>query len=144
MAVLTDEQLAFLRSNTAAAMVTVGADGFAKTARIGVAVVDGHLWSSGTQSRTRTERLRQDPRCTLFVFDDGPSWVAVEGEVRLLEGDEGIDANIRLFRQMQDNPDGPFAWFGQTYEEPDFRELLRADGRLVYDLTPTKAYGLLA
>ena len=46
---LSDRDLELLASNHAAAMIAVAADGVAKAARVGLAVVDGQLWSSGTQ-----------------------------------------------------------------------------------------------
>jgi hypothetical protein len=64
---LADADAEFLSSEHAAAMVTVGSDGRPKVARVGVALVDGRLWSSGRQDRVRTGRLRRDPRCTLYV-----------------------------------------------------------------------------
>ena len=78
---LSDKQVAFLHKAHAAAMVTLRADGTPHAVRVGVALVDGRLWSSGTQDRTRTPRLRRDPRCTLFVFDPGFAWLALETRV---------------------------------------------------------------
>ncbi|MDQ1491704.1 MAG: hypothetical protein QOJ23_4218 [Actinomycetota bacterium] len=59
---LSDSELDFLGQHHSAAMVTVAPDGIAKVARVGVALMDGKLWSSGTQDRVRTKRLRTDPR----------------------------------------------------------------------------------
>lgn len=65
---LSESALEYLAANQSAATITVSPDGIAKAARVGVAMVDGKLWSSGTQGRARTRRLRRDPRCTLFVL----------------------------------------------------------------------------
>ncbi|MGH9113750.1 MAG: pyridoxamine 5'-phosphate oxidase family protein, partial [Acidimicrobiales bacterium] len=59
---LAEPDLDYLDANHSAAMITVGGDGVAKAVRVGVALVDGRLWSSGTADRMRTERLRDDPR----------------------------------------------------------------------------------
>ena len=67
-------------------MITIGESGFPKPVRVGIALVDGKLWSSGTQHRVRTWRLRRDPRCTLFVFDQAFRWLALETTVTILEG----------------------------------------------------------
>ena len=75
---LSDRDTEFLGSHHAAAMITVAPDGIAKTARVGVALVEGQLWSSGTRDRVRTHRLRRDPRCTLFVFSDSFAWLTLE------------------------------------------------------------------
>lgn len=62
-------KMAFLEKNPSAAMITLKRDGTPHSVRVGVAVVDGKIWSSGTADRARTGHLRCDPRSTLFVFD---------------------------------------------------------------------------
>ena len=76
---LTEIQRTFLENNSAAAMITIAKDGMPRAVRVGVAMVDGKLWSSGTQDRVRTARLRRDPRCTLFVFDKQYSFLTLDG-----------------------------------------------------------------
>ena len=61
---LSDAQEAFVRDHPTAAMITVGKDGFPKPARVGIALLDGRLVSSGTTERVRTRRLRRDPKCS--------------------------------------------------------------------------------
>jgi uncharacterized pyridoxamine 5'-phosphate oxidase family protein len=139
---VSPEDLAFLESNRAAAMITVGPDGRPKVARVGVAVVDGRLWSSGTLARKRTERLRADPRCTLYVYDDQYSWIALETNVSILDGDEAAALNLRLFRRMQERPTGALSWFGGELDEAAFLQTMRDEGRLIYDFEVIKAYGL--
>lgn len=141
---LTDQQRAFLEQQHSAAMITPGGDGMPKAARVGVAMVDGQLWSSGTQVRTRTRRLRRDPRCTLFVFDQAASWLGLETTVTILDGSDAPALNVRLFRQMQGQPTGPIAWFGQSHEEEQFLRMMADEGRLIYEFQIEKAYGLLA
>src|SRR5918912_314526 len=99
---LAEQDLEFLKNHHSAAMITVAADGLPKVARVAVALVDGKLWSSGTQDRVRTKRLRQDPRCTLYVHDPGFAWLALETTVTILDGPDAPRNNLRLFRQMQD------------------------------------------
>ena len=139
---LSAEQLAFLESTRSAAMITVAPSGVAKAARVGVALVDGRLWSSGTQERARTRRLRRDPRCTLFVFDASQRWLALETTVTILEGDEVADQSIALFRVMQARPSGPLSWFGGDLDDDAFRRAMRDERRLIYDFTVERCYGL--
>jgi PPOX class probable F420-dependent enzyme len=141
MAVSPDD-LAFVEQHRAAAMVTIGVDGRAKVARVGVAVVDGKLWSSGTEDRVRTRRLRRDPNCTLYVYDDGFSWVALEATMRILDGDDAPEQNLRLFRTMQDRPKGPLSWFGGELEEAEFLATMRDEQRLIYEFEVTRTYGM--
>jgi hypothetical protein len=139
---LSDSELAFLSANHSAAMVTVAADGIAKVARVGVAMIDGRLWSSGTQDRVRTKRLRTDPRCTLYVHDNAFGFLAIETTVTILDGPEAAALNVRLFREMQGKPTGALSWFGGEFEEDDFLAQMQAEQRLIYEFEPHHTYGL--
>ncbi|MFP4072746.1 MAG: pyridoxamine 5'-phosphate oxidase family protein [Actinomycetota bacterium] len=139
---LTAEQREFLDKNRSAAMITVGGDGMPKAVRVGVALVDGKIWSSGTQERERTRRLRRDPRCTLFVFEPGWNALTLETTVELLEGDAVADQSVRLFRVMQARPEGPLMWFGKELDEDAFRQAMIEGRRLIYEFHVNKAYGL--
>lgn len=139
---LTAAETAFLESRHSAAMITIGEGGTPKAVRVGVALVDGKLWSSGTQDRVRTSRLRRDPRCTLFVFDQQFSWLALETTVTLLEGSEAAAQNLQLFRVMQNRPSGSLSWFGGELGEAAFLQTMTAEGRLIYEFDITRSYGL--
>ena len=139
---LGDRERAFVAGHSAAAMVTVGEDGLPKVVRVGVALVDGALWSSGTRDRVRTARLRRDPRCTLFVFDPGFAWLALETTVRILDGPGAAGDSLRLFRQMQGRPEGPLSWFGRELDEAEFLGVMAEEGRLIYDFSVQRSYGM--
>jgi hypothetical protein len=139
---LSLEDAAFLERQHRAAMVTVGDDGFPKLARVAVALVDGKLWSSGTQDRVRTGRLRRDPRCTLFVFDEGFSWLGLETRVTILEGPAVPEQSVQLFRFMQDRPSGPLSWFGGDVDEDAFRHTMIDEGRIIYEFVVVRSYGM--
>src|SRR6185437_13608380 len=121
---LTSKEIAFLETQRSAAMITTGEDGVPKAVRAGVALVDGNLWSSGTQGRVRTSRLRRDPRSTLFVFDQGYAWLTLETTVTILDGPEAAAQNLRLFRVMQNRPSGPLSWFGGELDETAFLQTM--------------------
>lgn len=141
---LTDAEIEFLQSNRTAAMITVGSDGRPKAIRVGVALVDGKLWSSGNEARIRTRRLRQDPRCTLFVFSPGPDALTLETSVRIVDGPAAVDPSVRLFRVMQDRPEGPLRWFGEELDESQFRERMVSEGRLIYEFDVEHSYHFAA
>src|SRR5689334_15280320 len=109
---LTPADLAALERTTAAAMITVGPDGWAKPARISLAIVDGRLWSTGKEHLVRTKRLRADPRCTLYVQDEGHGWRGLETKVGIIDGADGVAATERLVRVLQHKPTGPVGWYG--------------------------------
>lgn len=123
-------------------MITIGQDGMPKVARVGIAVVDGKVWSSGTEGRVRTRRLRRDPRCTLFVFDEQFAFLTLETTVTLLEGSEAPALNLRLFRVMQNRPTGPLSWFGGEMDEASFLQRMAEEGRLVYEFEVHRSYGI--
>jgi PPOX class probable F420-dependent enzyme len=139
---LAQEDSDFLTGHHSAAMITVGRDGTPKVARVGVALVDGNLWSSGTADRVRTGRLRRDPRCTLYVHDPGYAWLALETSVTILDGPDAADLNLRLFRVMQDRPTGPLSWFGGELSEEDFLRAMVDERRLIYEFEVHHTYGM--
>ena len=139
---LTTGQREFVEANPSAAMITVGSDGYAKAVRVGVAIVDGNLWSSGTVDRVRTWRLRQDPSCTLFVFGSGYDALTLETVVTIIEGSGAVARSVELFRVMQGRPDGSLVWYGEELDEETFRRKMIDQKRLIYQFEVTKAYGM--
>jgi hypothetical protein len=132
----------FLERNHSAAMITVARSGFPRPVRVGVALVDGKLWSSGIQGRVRTPRLRRDPRCSVFVFEQGGyAWLALETTVSILEGPDAPMQNLQLFRVMQNRPTGPLTWYGEELDEPAFLARMAEERRLIYEFDVHRHYG---
>jgi PPOX class probable F420-dependent enzyme len=131
---LSDEDRGFLAQNRAAVMVTLKADGTPHVARVGVGLVDGKLWSSGTQDRIRTKHLRRDPRCTLFVFDTGHAyrWVGLETTVTILDGPDAPQLNLALYRALAGEPD----------DVDEYLRAMVAERRLIYEFDVTRSYGM--
>jgi hypothetical protein len=138
---LDPKQAEFLDRQHSAAMITLGEGGVAKAVRVGVALVAGKLWSSGTQDRVRTARLRREPRCTLFVFDQMFSWLTLETTVRILEGPDAAKQNLQLFRIMQARPSGPLRWFNGELDDDAFLQAMASEGRLIYQFDVQRGYG---
>jgi hypothetical protein len=139
---LSEKDRAFVERYDAAAMITVGKDGFAKPARVGIALVEGKLWSSGTVDRVRTKRLRRDPRCTLLVFAGQYEYLSLETNVTILDGPDAAERNLELFRVMQKRPTGPLSWFGGEFEEPDFLQKMRDEQRVIYEFDVVASHGM--
>ncbi|MBV9897824.1 MAG: pyridoxamine 5'-phosphate oxidase family protein [Chloroflexi bacterium] len=140
---MSDKHREFLEKQHSAAMITLRRDGTPVAVRVGVALVDGKLWSSGTQDRVRTRWLRRDPRSTLFVFDAaGFNYLNLECRVRILEGPDAPQQNVRLFRVMQSRPTGPLSWFGGEKNETEFLQTMRDEKRLIYEFEPLRASSL--
>ena len=131
---MDDRVGAFLSANHGAIMVTTKSDGSAHVARVGVGLVDGHLESSGTQTRVRTKHLRRDPRATLAVLNsENPwSWLGLETQVTIFDGDDAPDRNLALYRVL-------------TGKDPDdmdeYMTAMVTEQRLIYRFEIVKAYG---
>src|SRR3954466_15245682 len=102
-----DKVRAFLERNHSAAVATIKPDGTPHVARIGIGLIDDVVWSSGTRNRVRTRNLRRDPRATLFVFDPQrwQSWMGIESHVRILDGPDAPEHNLKLYRALAGEPD---------------------------------------
>lgn len=138
---------AFLEKHHSAVMTTLRADGTPHSVRVGVALVDGKVWSSGTQDRVRTAHLRRDPRSTLTVFDNAWAYLTMECRVRILDGPEMPQQNLRLFQVMQAGmtpgpSEGKIVWYGQERTFEEFLRLMVEEQRLVYEFEPVQVYGL--
>lgn len=140
---LSAAETQFLAKHRHAAMITVAKDGTPKVARVAIGVVDGRLWSSGTRDRLRTRRLRRDPRCSFYVQGSFPFWLTAAGRIRIIDGPEAPEANLRLTRVMLRRPEGPVTWFGQEMDEQPFLQAMVEQQRLVYELVADKVYGQL-
>ena len=139
---LDEKAIAFLEKNHSAAMTTLRRDGSPHTVRVGVALVEGKLWSSGTKDRVRTKHLRRNPRCALFVFDPGFSYLVLDTTVTILEGAEAPRLNLQLFRVMQGRQTGPLSWFGGDMDEDDFLQAMADEQRLIYEFAVQRTYGI--
>jgi hypothetical protein len=137
----TEPQRAFLEKARAAAMIVLRPDGSPSAARVGVALVDGRIWSSGTQDRRRTAWARANPHGSVIIFDNAYGYLTIEGEVRLREGAGAVDDSVRLFRAMESRPTGPIMFEGRDLSEEEFRTAMRDQQRLVYEFEPRRIYG---
>ena len=145
---LTDKDRAFLDAHHAAAMITLRADGTPHAVRVGVALVDGKLWSSGTKERVRTGHLRRDPRSTVFVFDSTWRWLTLETAVTILESPDAPRQNLRLFQVMQQHMTpapgpGHIMWAGQESSVDEFLRIMVTERRLIYQFAIRRVYGLV-
>jgi PPOX class probable F420-dependent enzyme len=143
---LTPAQRAFLEVNHSAAMVTLRRDGTPHAVRVGVALVDGRLWSSGVRDRLRTRFLRRDPRCTCFVFEQGYGFLTLEGRVTILDGPDVPEQSVRLFQVMQaglQKPPDQLVWYGKPLALDEFRRTMVEEGRIIYQLEVERVYGLV-
>ena len=128
-----DERLReFLLHNHAAIMVTVRQDGSPHVARVTVGLVDGRIWSSGTQTRVRTRHLRTNAQAALCVLKepDHHDWLGIEGVVTIHEGPDVIEKLLALRRAVGREP--------RDLEE--FRRTMVEQHRLIYEFSVQRWY----
>ena len=129
---MDDKVRKFLEQHHGAVMTTLKKDGAPHVARVGVGLVDGKLWSSGTQDRVRTGHLRRDPRSTLFVFAGSAwEWMGLETEVAILEGEDAPQLNLKLYRVLAGEPE----------DLDEYLEAMVTEKRLIYEFDIKRAYG---
>src|SRR5262249_42053710 len=122
---LSEQQRAFFQRANVAGMITLRGDGSPVAVRVGVALVGGKPWSSGTQDRARTRWLRRDSRATLFLIESpGYSYMSIESRVTIIEGPDVPELSVRLFRVMQKRPTGPLVWSGAEKSEEEFLQTM--------------------
>jgi len=128
-------------------MITLRRDGSPHAVRVGVALVDGQVWSSGTADRLRTRHLRRDPRSTLIVFGSGREALSLDATVNILEGPDVPELSWKLFSVMQramtpPPPPGHLMWFGKPTEHEAFLQAMIDERRLIYEFDIIREYGL--
>ena len=129
---MDDKVREFLEQNHSAVMATIKPDGRPHVARVGVGLVEGKLWSSGTKTRQRTKYLRRDDRSTLMVLDSSnrQNWLGLETTVDILE-DDPVEDNLALYRVLAGEPD----------DLQEYREAMVAEQRLIYQFNIQRSYG---
>ena len=144
---IDDAAVAFLKTHHAAAMTSLRRNGSTHAVRVATALIDGKIWSSGTQARKRTANLRRDPRSTLFYFDNEWRWLTLECRANILDGPDAPQQNLRLFQIMQqDAPvrpaEGKVLWYGTERTRDEFLRLMSEEQRLIYEFDIVRAYGM--
>jgi PPOX class probable F420-dependent enzyme len=131
---MDDKVREFLEAHHDAVMTTTKRDGTPHVARIGVGLVEGKLWSSGTQTRVRTKHLRRDPRSALMVLDSSSRyrWLGLECEVKILDGDDAPELNLKLYRTLAGEPD----------DVAEYLDAMVKEQRLIYEFEVKRAYGM--
>jgi PPOX class probable F420-dependent enzyme len=129
-----DAVRSFLTKHHSAVMTTTKKNGMPHVARVGAGLVDGKLWSSGTQTRVRTKHVRRDPRSALMVLDleNRYEWLGLETSVTILDGSDAPELNLKLYRALAGEPD----------DVDEYLEAMVKEERLIYEFEILHAYGM--
>jgi PPOX class probable F420-dependent enzyme len=131
---VNDKITSFLERYHDAVMTTLKKDDTPHVARIGVGLVDGKLWSSGTRTRVRTKHVQRDPRSALMVLGGTRwEWLGLETKVKIIDdGDGTIEENLALYRLLAGkDPD----------DMDDYYRGMRDEQRLIYEFHIERGYG---
>jgi len=134
------QALDFVRRHKRGVIVTQRRDGRPQLSNIAYAVTDGGaIHISVTDSRAKTNNLRRTPLASLHVTsEDFWSYCVLDCDVELMPvasapDDATVDTLVEYYRAVS----------GEHPDWDDYRRAMVTDKRLLLQLTPTHAYGML-
>ena len=134
------DALEFARDKRNGMLIALKSDGRPQSSNIAYALGDDDVIRiSVTDGRAKTANLRRDPRASLHVNrDDFWAYVVIEADVTMLPtaaspDDATVDALVEYYRTVAGEHDN---W-------AEYRQAMVDDRRLLLELHPTHAYGML-
>jgi len=134
------DALDFARDKRNGMLIALKSDGRPQSSNIAYAVGDDDVIRiSVTDGRAKTANLRRDPRASLHVNrDDFWAYVVIEADVTMLPtaaspDDATVDALVEYYRTVA----------GEHDDWTEYRQAMVDDRRLLLELHPTHAYGML-
>lgn len=135
------DALDFMRERHHGVLTTIRRDGRPQLSNVAYALADdGTISVSVTDSRAKTKNLSRDPRASLHVArSDFWAYVVVDCDAELTPvttdpHDATADALVEYYRSVR----------GEHDDWDEYRRAMVDDGRLLVQLTPTHAYGMLS
>ncbi len=134
------EALDFIRDKRNGILIALKSDGRPQSSNIAFVVGDDDVIRvSVTDGRAKTANLRRDPRVSLHVNrDDFWAYAVIEADVSMLPtaaspDDATVDALVDYYRAVA----------GEHDDWDEYRQAMVDDRRLLLELRPTHAYGML-
>ena len=134
------EALSFVRDRRNGILITLKSDGRPQSSNIAYVVGDDDVIRiSVTDGRAKTANIRRDPRVSLHVNrDDFWAYAVIEADVSLMPvaespDDATVDALVEYYRALA----------GEHDDWDEYRQAMVDDGRMLLELRPTHAYGML-
>jgi PPOX class probable F420-dependent enzyme len=134
------DALDFIRPRHQGILIATKSDGRPQSSNVAYAVGDDDVIRiSVTDDRAKTRNLRKRPQASLHVNrDDFYAYAVIEADVTALPvaaspDDETADMLVDYYRAVA----------GEHDDWDDYRRAMVADRRLVLELRPTHAYGML-
>src|SRR6056297_3338512 len=121
-------------------LLTLKSDGRPQSSNIAHVVGDDDVIRiSVTDGRAKTANIRRDPQVSLHVNrDDFWAYAVIEADVSMMPvaqspDDDTVDALVEYYRALA----------GEHDDWDEYRRAMVADQRLLLELRPTHAYGML-
>ena len=134
------DALDFIRDKRNGILITLKSDGRPQSSNVAFAVgSDDVIRVSVTDGRAKTANLRRDPRASLHVNrDDFWAYAVIEADVVMMPvaqspDDATVDALVDYYRIVA----------GEHDDWDEYRQAMVDDRRLLLELRPTHAYGML-
>ena len=134
------DALDFIRDKRNGMLIALKSDGRPQSSNIAYAVgADDVIRISVTDGRAKTANLRRDPRASLHVNrDDFWAYAVIAAAVTMLPvaqspEDATVDALVEYYRTV----------VGEHDDWDEYRHAMVDDRRLLLELHPTPAYGML-
>lgn len=134
------DALDFIRDKRNGVLIALKSDGRPQSSNVAFAVGDDDVIRiSVTDGRAKTANLRRDPRASLHVNrDDFWAYAVIEADVTLMPvaqspDDATVDALVDYYRIVAGEHDN---W-------DEYRQAMVDDHRLILELRPARAYGML-
>jgi len=134
------DALDFARDKRNGMLIALKSNGRPQSSNIAYAVGDDDVIRiSVTDGRAKTANLRRDPRASLHINrDDFWAYVVIEADVEMLPtaaspDDATVDALVEYYRTVA----------GEHANWAEYRQAMVDDRRLLLELHPTHAYGML-
>jgi len=134
------DALDFIRDKRNGILITLKSEGRPQSSNIAFAVgSDDVIRVSVTDGRAKTANLRRDPRASLHVNrDDFWAYAVIEADVTMMPvakspDDATVDALVDYYRIVA----------GEHDDWDEYRQAMVEDHRLILELHPTRAYGML-
>ncbi len=130
MALMTDEQAAYLRERQVGVLATARKDGSPQQAMITYLYDGSHVVISTLKTSAKVHNIRRQSRVSLLV-PDGKQQLIVYGAAEVIEGRER-DRYIIAIREHQGDP------LPADYDLDRFHERLNELGRVIIRITPQR------
>jgi PPOX class probable F420-dependent enzyme len=122
----------FVTTNHHAVMVTRRSDGGLQTSPVLAGVDDEGLVISSRETAFKTQNLRQDPRVTLCILNDGffGRWIQVEGTATIVSLPDAMEGLVDYYRRIS----------GEHPDWDDYRRAMKEEKRVLIRV-PIEAAG---